>query len=366
MRILHFYPRHDAMAAQYVETLRKAMDGYATVHTAATLADFRKEAKELRPDIVHIHGCWRWANALAARTADNVGARLVFSPHGGLEPWIVKQDFWRSRLPHLLAYQRRMIGQANAVVVMGRMEAGCLGRAKLNPRIEIVRNSLVTSSITPEEMGRGVHAVYRKVLDSFTRPLMTEATATALRGLVKAGLAGDAQWLDNEEFQAVNELQPEAWRQLLLHAAQEGTLATVRHGIEAAALTPPSDIDPEATPHYEPRRHGKKDHQLDTRGDDDTDRLVHALHSAHKLQRQGALTEAHVVALAAMTRQSQADEDRLLYRLKTQSLLPFARRMMAVMEELTGLEEGLMPIAKLADKRAYAILSSITNHNEIL
>lgn len=366
MKILHFYPRDNEMAAQYVETLRRAMDGYADVRTAASLADFRKTAKEQRPDIVHIHGCWRWANAIAARTATQLGARLVFSPHGGLEPWIVKQDYWRRRLPHLIAYQRHMVSSAYAIIVMGRMEAGSIERPKLNQRIEIVRNTLVTSSISPDEMGRSVYAVYRKVLDSFPWPLMDEATTTALRGLIKAGLTGDAQWLDNEEYEAVRELSPEAWRQVLLHASQESILDTVRHGIEAAHLPSPIDIQPEATPHYAPLRQHKKEHPLDTKGDDDTDKMVKTLHSAHKLLRQGQLTTSHIVRLADMIRKSQADEDRLVYRLKTQSLLPFARRMMAVLQELTGLEAGLMPIEKLYDKQTARILQRITNYNEIL
>lgn len=365
MKILHFYPRNNEMAVSYVETLRTALDSRADIRAAATLAEFRKAMKEMHPDIVHIHGCWRWANALAARMATRQGARLVLSPHGGLEPWVVKLHFWKERLPHLVVYQRRLVRKAFAVIVMGRMEAESVRRTKLNPRFETVRNAHVTSTITPADMAASVMAIYRKTLDSFPRPLMDDTATTALRAFIKAGLTGDEHWLDNDEYQSTRDLSPEAWRQVLLTAFAEGIYDTVVSGVAVAGCTAPADINPEATPVYPPHQR-RKPATLDTQGKDDTDRMAKAIHSAHKLLRQHQLTLAHAVALAALVRECPADEEKLAYRLKTQGLLPFARRLMTALEELTGLEEGMMPVEQLADKRAAAIIQKITNHNSIL
>lgn len=366
MKILHFYSKDDKMAAQYVETLRTAMGGHADVRAESQLSAFKRAFKEQRPDIVHLHGCWRWAAALAMRHATRRGARIVLSPHGALEPWVVKQDFWREKLPKLVAYQRRIVRGAFAVVAMGRMEAASLGRMKLNPRIETVRNALVTSTITPAQMALSMEAIYRKVLDSFTYPLMAPATTMALRAFIKAGQTGDPRWLNDEEYQATQHLGPEAWRQLLLYAHEEGIADTVARGVAAVGCEPPQGMDASGMARYSPAPRNKKEAALDTRGDNDLDRLVHALHATHKLLRSGRFTLAHTVALSSLIRQGEADEERLAYRLRTQGLLPTARRAMAVMEQLTGLERGLMPVEAKRGGKTRRIMKSITNHNEIV
>lgn len=366
MRILHFYPKDNDLAAQYVKTLCEAMASYADVRAESQLAAFKKMCKEMRPHIVHLHGCWRWAGALAMDYALRGGARIVFSPHGGLEPWVVKQHFWKEKLPKLALYQRRILRRSFAVVAMGRMEAASLSRTKLNPRIETVRNAVTTSTITPVQMAEKVMDIYKKVLDSFTYPLMASHTTMALRAFIKAGQTGDAHWLDNSEYQATQELQPSDWRQLLLFAHQEGIGETVSRGIAAVGCEVPTDIDPQTIAYYSPTLRHKKAEPLHTQGSDDLERLTHAFVSAHKLLRGDRLTLAHIVALGTLIRQSQADEERLTYRINTHSILPFARRLMAVMESLTGLEEGLMPLQKKEGKKTRRILTRITNYNEIL
>lgn len=366
MRVLHFYPKNNEMAAQYVEMLREATGSRADMRAECQFAAFKKAVKDLQPDIVHLHGCWRWANTRAMDYAAKRGIRTVYSPHGGLEPWVVRQHFWKDKLPKLLLYQRRTVRGAFALVAMGRMEADSLRRSGLNPRIETVRNALVTSTITPQQMAESILAIYRKVLASFPFPLMSETTTMALRAFIKAGQTDDARWLSNEEYQATQHLGPEAWRQLLMYAHQEGISDTVERGILTAGQEMPADIHPETVSFYTPPRRQKKAAALDTHGSDDLERLSHALHSAHKLMGGRHLTLAHVVGLCSLIRESQADEERLAYRLRTQSLQPFACRMMSVLEELTGLEEGLMPVEKLSDKKARRMLSRVTNHNEIL
>lgn len=366
MRVLHFYPKDNDMVAQYVETLCSAMDGYADVSAESSFAAFKKSARERHPDIVHLHGCWRWANALAMQYVSKFGTRIVLSPHGGLEPWVVRQHFWKEKLPKLFVYQRRILRKSFAVIAQGRMEADSIAHTRLNPRIETVRNALITSTVTPQQMADSIHAIYRKVLDSFTWPLMASDTAMALRAFVKAGQTGDANWLSNEEYQSTKDLPAEAWRQLLLFAHQEDVGDTVRHGIAVVGLEPPEDIHPAETSVYQPTHRHKKSGGLDTHGDDEAARLVNAIHSAQKLLRGGQLTLAHAAELCTLFRNSQADEERLAYRLRTKGLQTFTRRLMAVLEDLTGLEEGMMPTEKLDDKEVGRMKRKITNRNEIL
>lgn len=366
MRILHFYPADNQLISQYVDMLYSVMQDKADVAAEHSLHTFTKTLHQQQPDIVHLHGCWRTPIAMAAKKAWKQGARIVLSPHGQLEPWIMRQRFWSDKLPKLMTYQRRIVHRAYAVIVMGRMEEECLKKLRYNPRIETVRNALITETITPAEMGEQVYAVYRKVLDSDPWPLMDSKTTTAVKAFIKAGLTGDHRWLTPDEQEATLNITEDNWRKILLYAHQEHIDKTVSEGIAVTGQTGLPDFSPADADHYRPPRFDDAIRHIETADKDDTERLVKAIRSARKLNRSHRLTIMNLVEMDEMLRHSRADEEKVARRLDDHQLTDFTQRLMAVLASLTGLEEGFMPLPLLNDRKARRIEEKIIKHLNVI
>lgn len=365
MRIVHFFHRQDSMVGQYVDVLCHAMEKYAEVDSCHSVGNFRHILRERQPDVLHIHGCWHSSFAIAARLAARYNVRFVLSPHGQLEPWIIRQHYLKEKLPRLVAYQRWMVKHAYALIAMGRMEEGCLGRLKWNPRCETVLNSQITEALTAEQMGTAMCRVYRKVLDSDLWPLMDDATRLAVRGFIKAGQTGDSRWLSNEEYEACKEATADDMRKIVLYSYQEGILDTVKCGISVVDKPMP-EIDPPSVPCYYPKGKSTADiAPLNCEGNGDEEHLYKLFRSSHKLMRRHKLTISHAVTLSAALRASKADEGKLAERLKEKSLLSYTGRLMQVLSDLTGLEEGFMPVKTIKGYRTTRIEVTITKHLEL-
>ena len=157
MKTLHLYPADDPLIAAHVALLQEGEESFSG-----------------QPDIVHVHGCWRYNIVRQAMRAHRQGARIVMTPHNGLSPWIVSERRMTEKLSKTLLWQRRMVESAYVIIAQGPMETKALTELGWNPRIETIRNAVVTNSITPEATRRHTLDVYRKVLDSNTIELMSD------------------------------------------------------------------------------------------------------------------------------------------------------------------------------------------------
>lgn len=64
-------------------------------------------------DLLHLHGIWTDPSRAASRWARSTGRPLVISPHGMLNPWILRHGRWKKAVARL-AYERRSWGRASA------------------------------------------------------------------------------------------------------------------------------------------------------------------------------------------------------------------------------------------------------------
>lgn len=367
MKILHFYPKADDMITQYVTMLSSAMGSYADVQTSHSLYSFRKTLKKQKPDIVHIHGCWHLSIAIATREAINNGARVVLSPHGQLEPWIIHRKYWQEKLPKMLLFQKRTVKSAYALISMGRMEEGCLLRMKINPRIETVLNALITESITESDMARKIYDIYQKVLDSNVVELMEDKTYDALSALIKVGLTGDTHWLTNEEYNTCKDIDDNEWRKILIYAYREKISETIDRGIANLYLSHP-DIQPASIPCYLPAKYIEPDSLAKALGniqDNPTDYILSAIKALHKLTLARKLSISNIIEFAYQLRTSEINEDKAQETLAEKHLIKFTRRLMQVLADSTGLEEGFMIVSPLNDRKTYRIKTLIDKHLKI-
>ena len=284
MKILHFYPKSDQMIAQYVGILAEGMRHSAEIQRADTLGAFKTKLNEMRPDIVHIHGCWQFALNQAAAMARKQEVRIVLSPHGQLTPWILKEKasikgdtqsptdvIGRSEL-----LQRRTVGKAFAIIVSGKMECQSFQRLGWNPRIEVVHNSIITNSITQQEMCCQVFKVYQKVLDSNVLEQMSDKDQGLLAVIIKAGITGDKRWIDEDALKSLIQEGTTDWRRLLLYAEHENIRNYVDYGIATLNLHADA-IDTRHIAAYFP------DGYVPPRNSSDLDRRVYKVNRRNRL-----------------------------------------------------------------------------------
>ena len=336
---------------------------YHTNDTPAQQAEAWQQLRQQHYDVLHICGCWHRQAWQMARYALKRGTRLVFSPEGQLEPWVVDEGYWKEKLPKKLLYQRWIVKQAYAVIIQGKMEEECMKRLGWNPRLVIIRNPQITSTITVQEAQRQLEVVYRKVMDSNTLELMSDDMRRMLRTLLLMGITGDKRWLDGD----VTTLEPEQWRQLMCYAHQEHLTDTIKKGIRVLGLDSP-DIDAAQIDFFVPE--GFEEYQsissaIGSSFVSENDRLMATFRYLRKQAVHHRLTIAHLVELDKELRFHDAEEDRLCDDLEERRLWKFAARLMQLMSELTGLTEGFMLMPPLNDRLTRRLRRQIDNRLKI-
>ena len=358
MKILHYYAEKNHLTAQQVEILKKELGGNVTVMTATTPRQASQALKSDAIDILHVHGCWRDNIVKVGRMARRHGTRIVVSPHGELEPWVIRRHYWRSKMPRIIAYQRQFVKSAYAVIVMGRMECGCMQRLGWNRRIVTVLNSIFTSATTDMEMARQTMAVYQKVMDTDPYQLLDENGRMAVASLIKAGITGDQRWLTPEESNCCRTLDDLAWRRILVHAYHCGISELISQGAQALFMVPP-DIHPERIDCFPPKKSVEKEESDES--PDRPEAWADYFHHLRKRMRQGRLTILDIVQLSTRLRQSYIKEDTLAQLLEERKLLSFCSAIMQVTVELTRLEEGFLIVPPRQGRLSRKIESIVTH-----
>ena len=98
--------------------------------------------KKLRPDVVHINGCWQPQLLFFQRAAQKMRIPVMLSPHGMLEPWIVKRHFWTRKWPAIQLYQRGLVKRADYLHATADTEKDNLLRLGWNSRITVIPNAV--------------------------------------------------------------------------------------------------------------------------------------------------------------------------------------------------------------------------------
>ena len=285
MKILHFISATGPSAkltTLYASTLVDALKPAAEVMLidgeSLPPSQYKKQAQDFNPDILHIHTCWDMPTSQMARWAHISNKPVVLSPHGALEPWITNQRYLQEKLPKLLLYQHQTICNADAIVVAGPMEQQALtnlswSRAKdieidteetdsttdtptgkksrqpWNDRVCIIKNSITTNDITTEQMASQMMLLYRKVIDTNAGMLMSPEARLAEDGLLRVGISRSerSNTITPEQTEAIARLDDESWRKLFLHAQDEDVLHLVKKAIDEMQLNAPhiviEDID---------------------------------------------------------------------------------------------------------------------------
>ncbi|MGM9705684.1 MAG: glycosyltransferase [Prevotella sp.] len=173
MRIFHYIPSIDRTSGgigAYMQLLAKPLGELCELHVATMASDnelrisncrihylpsvlkgmrraWMQLLAEVRPDVVHVNCCWYPACALAQRWAQQMGFRVVFTPHGMLEPWILKRHYLTRKLPALLLYQKAAVRNADLIHATADSEQANLLHLGWNDRINVIPNGIEVSAI---------------------------------------------------------------------------------------------------------------------------------------------------------------------------------------------------------------------------
>ena len=101
----------------------------------------------VKPDIVHINCCWTPMCSYITIWTKSAGYKIVYTPHGMLEPWIVKRHFWFKKLPAILLYQKRAIKCADIVHATADSEKENIIKLGWNKHVHVIGNCINVNDI---------------------------------------------------------------------------------------------------------------------------------------------------------------------------------------------------------------------------
>ena len=175
MRILHYIPtlsRKDGGTSTYMQQLAAELGRLVELHVVTHRTDdelpvenatvhylrltwrywqvrdeYLRIIEEVKPDVVHVNCCWHPYFGYAVIWARRAGCRVVLSPHGMLEPWIMKRHYWTRKVPSLLLYQRRAVREAALLHATAEQEREHLLQLGWNQNVRVIANGIDVKQI---------------------------------------------------------------------------------------------------------------------------------------------------------------------------------------------------------------------------
>ncbi|GIZ10044.1 glycosyltransferase [Flavobacterium sp. UMI-01] len=103
--------------------------------------EFSLFLKKEKPNLVHINGVWNPQNWAFQKAAQNLGIKVIVSPHGMLEPWIMKNNPVKKKIA-LFLYQRKALMQSQYLHATAQMEADNIQTLGFKNPISIIPNGI--------------------------------------------------------------------------------------------------------------------------------------------------------------------------------------------------------------------------------
>ena len=109
--------------------------------------EFLSLLETINPDVFHTNCCWMPVSALTAMWAKDAGYKVVYTPHGMLEPYAIKRHYWTKKLPAILLFQKKGVQTANLIHATAETEKDNLLKLGWNKNVHVVANSVQIDDI---------------------------------------------------------------------------------------------------------------------------------------------------------------------------------------------------------------------------
>jgi poly(glycerol-phosphate) alpha-glucosyltransferase len=100
----------------------------------------RKMSKSLfdfNPDILHLHGLWKYSSILARNWKTKTNKNLIISPHGMMDDWALNNSLLKKKMA-LIGYEKDLWGHANCFHALNQQEYRAIRKQGLNQPIAII------------------------------------------------------------------------------------------------------------------------------------------------------------------------------------------------------------------------------------
>lgn len=326
-------------------------------------------------DLVHVFGCWNRTASSILLKAGRHGVPTVFSPLGGLQPWVIRKH----KADRASMY--RAVAAASAIHVCGTLELTTFQALDWNKKTAVIKNPILTRAVTMEQMAADMCRLYQKVLDSNVNMLIDDEVEDAIGYLLLAGLDGEA--LRNKErkkniLEALHSLTPAQWRLISIYAHDEQIADRINAGISRLQYDAPH-TDVEALERF-PVTLKLKDGPLETnkllaKSPLLRTKLNEVVTEKYPIERQlcimflnirselhqRSMPMRHLADIYDKIKSNNYDEDKLKDILRQMDILPFASRIVFILHDVIGLTEGFMPFEGKDDKTTDKIRTNITH-----
>lgn len=109
--------------------------------------EFRTYLEMEKPDIIHINGIWNPLNWGFQKVAQELKIKVLISPHGMLESWILQHNPLKKKVA-LSLFQHNAIKKADHIHATAQMEKDSIRKLGFNNSITIIPNGIDLSEIT--------------------------------------------------------------------------------------------------------------------------------------------------------------------------------------------------------------------------
>lgn len=379
LKLLIFVPAHtDAISMHHELTTRlsKSLAPKTDVYLA-TSEDKNVLSSVDTFDIVHIFGCWSHNACQIAAKAYKEHIPYIVTPLGGLQPWEMEHHTHS----FLAQQQQKLIRQAAAVHVCGKLEENTFSKLGWNSKVCLIKNPMLTSQTTFELAAQNLLKLYRKVIDSNARLLLSEDVQKIIGHLLQIAIDPHASSLFNNEdyniHDALMKMSDEDWRRMLIYADDEHiydylTKTLVSLGFESNV------IDTHSIDRFERSRGYAEGHLRDdallSRNLLLRNKVKDVFDENGKMEQKACTSLLnlyfevthhtapllHLADIYTVLRFTDMDEDALNEMTVRLKINDFAMLLMNCLDEFLGLTEGFMPFKEKKGRGSMRLLKSFT------
>lgn len=296
--------------------------------------------KEEQPDIVHVHGAWNYTAALVEQTARKANYITIVSTHRGVSSEIIGIDFWKQKLPRLLAYQIWMIRNSTSLIALNDKEKESIMALGLKRRIEVLP-AIPKEGENLDMLRDALMTMYRKALDSYYFRYTTEKETAFMEKLVAAAIVDEDVKIEAPTTEGLS------FRRLSFLTSDEDITELFLNGAHKLQVSMPPLLNVMATPRYKNRKAKRLGALSDVTfsktirlSDDSLEKSAVVLIAKAKTLGIDRLTMRHKTELYRLFRYTDFDEERVGEELKRLGLRKFTIRLQKYLDNLFYLKPG--------------------------
>lgn len=129
--------------------------------------EFLAILEKIHPDVFHSNSCWEplcsmtvfWTNTLRKERNEFKNLKIVYSPHGMLEPYAISRHYWIKKLPAILLYQKRALKNCDLIHSTADTEKNNLIKLGWNKNIKVIANCVQIDKIEIKKTWKKTHKI---------------------------------------------------------------------------------------------------------------------------------------------------------------------------------------------------------------